>query len=54
MWTSPELLRSPDPPSGGTVKADVYAFAIILHEIVFRKGPFYVSEEFTDPKGESI
>ncbi|UYV71690.1 hypothetical protein LAZ67_9000053 [Cordylochernes scorpioides] len=38
LWTAPELLQSPCGPP--TQKGDVYAFGIILHEILARKGPF--------------
>ncbi|XP_053208888.1 receptor-type guanylate cyclase Gyc76C-like isoform X2 [Panonychus citri] len=38
LYTSPELLR--EPQVKGTQKSDVYAFAIILHEIIVREGPF--------------
>uniref|UniRef100_W8AIX8 Guanylate cyclase n=1 Tax=Ceratitis capitata TaxID=7213 RepID=W8AIX8_CERCA len=38
FWKAPELLR--DPSVYGTQKGDVYAFAIIMYEIVSRKGPF--------------
>lgn len=42
LWTAPELLT-------GNVKdpnqsTDAYSFAVIVHEIVFQKGPFYVRE----------
>ncbi|XP_011301301.1 atrial natriuretic peptide receptor 1 isoform X6 [Fopius arisanus] len=45
LWTSPELLRMERPPPEGTQKGDVYSFAIIVHEIVVRQGPFYLGED---------
>ncbi|XP_077302686.1 receptor-type guanylate cyclase Gyc76C-like isoform X2 [Arctopsyche grandis] len=42
FWKAPELLRA-NGNSGaakGSQKADVYAFAIILYEIIGRRGPF--------------
>ncbi|XP_071539288.1 atrial natriuretic peptide receptor 1 [Panulirus ornatus] len=42
LWTAPEILRNPNPPEEGTQKADVYAFAIIVHEIIYRMGTFYL------------
>lgn len=38
FWKAPELLRSPN--VYGSKAADVYAFSIILYEIIGRKGPF--------------
>ncbi|XP_054158024.1 receptor-type guanylate cyclase Gyc76C-like isoform X2 [Oppia nitens] len=43
LWKAPELLR--DSSLGGNQKADVYAFAIILHEIMAREGPFGINEK---------
>lgn len=40
FWKAPELLRESCSPIRGTQKGDVYAFAIILYEIIGRKGPF--------------
>ena len=49
LWTAPELLRMTTRPINGTQKADVYSFAIILQEIMFRAEPFFVGME--SPKG---
>ncbi|XP_048750952.1 atrial natriuretic peptide receptor 1-like isoform X6 [Ostrea edulis] len=43
LWTAPELLRMHQRPSEGTQKGDVYSFAIICQEIVYRMGVFYLS-----------
>ncbi|XP_058464642.1 receptor-type guanylate cyclase Gyc76C-like isoform X1 [Malaya genurostris] len=42
FWKSPELLRQPH--IYGNQKGDVYAFAIILFEIIGRHGPFGYSD----------
>ncbi|KFB47431.1 AGAP012163-PA-like protein [Anopheles sinensis] len=42
FWKSPELLRQPS--VYGSQKGDVYAFAIILFEIIGRRGPFGYTE----------
>jgi len=51
LWTAPELLRMSNPPLNGTQKADVYSFAIIAQQIVFKAAPFFIddiSPECTD------
>ncbi|VEN37483.1 unnamed protein product [Callosobruchus maculatus] len=40
FWKAPEILRNPLLHIRGTQKGDVYSFAIILYEILGRKGPF--------------
>jgi hypothetical protein len=53
LWTSPELLRKTGGKpvtDGGTPKGDVFSFAIILHEMLFKLGPWYTEEEL-EPKG---
>jgi len=49
LWTAPELLRMTTRPINGTQKADVYSFAIILQEIMFREEPFFLHVD--PPKG---
>ncbi|CAG9538623.1 unnamed protein product [Cercopithifilaria johnstoni] len=47
LWTAPEILRNPNAyRQNGTKAGDVYSFAIILHEMLFRKGAFYMTDEF--------
>ena len=43
LWTAPELLRMTTRPISGTQKADVYSFAIILQEIMFRAEPYFIN-----------
>ncbi|KAL8621364.1 Nitrogen permease regulator 2 [Nucella lapillus] len=48
LWTAPELLRMASRPPEGTPKADVYSFAVICQEIVYRNGVFHVANvEYT-------
>lgn len=52
LWQAPEILRD-NKLKNGTQKADVYAFAIIMHEILFRQGPFYLGEHVElSPEGK--
>ncbi|XP_064112052.1 atrial natriuretic peptide receptor 1-like [Macrobrachium nipponense] len=50
LWTAPEILRSANPPPEGSQRADVYSFAIIVHEIIYRLGVFYVKNEDLSPQ----
>ncbi|VBB33165.1 unnamed protein product, partial [Acanthocheilonema viteae] len=46
LWTAPEILRNPNAyRPNGTKAGDSYSFAIILHEMLFRKGAFYMADE---------
>jgi len=36
-------------PINGTQKADVYSFAIVLQEIMFREAPYFIEND--SPKG---
>ncbi|XP_049824227.1 receptor-type guanylate cyclase Gyc76C-like isoform X2 [Aethina tumida] len=48
FWKAPEILRDPNVYVRGSQKGDVYAFAIILYEIIGRKGPFGCTYEPKD------
>ena len=45
LWTAPELLRMKPRPERGTQAGDVYSFAIVLQEIIFREPPFLCSSD---------
>ncbi|XP_070537042.1 LOW QUALITY PROTEIN: atrial natriuretic peptide receptor 1-like [Ptychodera flava] len=49
LWMAPEIIRG-TAPSSGTQKADIYALAIIMHEIALRSGPFYVDDTLVSPR----
>ncbi|CAH0555548.1 unnamed protein product [Brassicogethes aeneus] len=42
FWKAPEILREPNAYIKGSQKGDIYAFAIIVYEIIGRRGPFGV------------
>ncbi|GFR98924.1 guanylate cyclase [Elysia marginata] len=50
LWMAPELLRMTNPSCCGTQKGDVYSFAIICQEIVYRNGAFYLQNLDLSPK----
>lgn len=55
LWTSPELLRANGMRpcrDGGTQKGDVYSFAIVLHEMLYRKGVWYLENQPKEPRGK--
>lgn len=54
LWTAPELLRMHSRPLEGTLKGDVYSFAIICQEIVYRNGVFHLLDLDLTPEGESF
>ena len=43
LWTAPELLRLPehDRPQYGTKSGDVFSFAILMQEILYRAAPYF-------------
>ena len=53
LWTAPEILIESNKASGAfvprTQKGDVYSFAIICQEMLYRNGTFFVSEENQPP-----
>jgi len=54
LWTAPELLRMRTRPINGTQKADVYSFAIILQEIIFRAAPYFNDIDLPQCMGPSF
>uniref|UniRef100_A0A8C4XEW7 guanylate cyclase n=1 Tax=Erpetoichthys calabaricus TaxID=27687 RepID=A0A8C4XEW7_ERPCA len=50
LWRAPELLRE-EMPRNGTQKGDVYSFGIIVHEIVYQNGVFYIPGCILQPHG---
>ncbi|XP_077864432.1 atrial natriuretic peptide receptor 1-like [Saccoglossus kowalevskii] len=49
LWTAPEHLRFATPGYYGSPEGDVYAFGVILSEIVTREGPF-ATQSFKEPR----
>lgn len=41
-------------PANGTQKGDVYSFAIIAQEVVYRRGPFYIPNSHFSARGTAI
>jgi len=54
LWTAPELLRMTTRPINGTQKADVYSFAIVLQEIMFKAAPYFIDTEPPECTGRSL
>lgn len=49
LWTAPEHLRK----NGVSQKGDVYSYAIIAHEIIMRRSPFY-TQSCSNPAGRPL
>ena len=43
FWSAPEVLRHADPFLAGTQSGDMYSFAIVLQEILYRCPPFHAN-----------
>ena len=50
LWTAPEILREENKYIPGTQKGDIYAFAIILHEIAERNGTWGSNNNYLEPE----
>jgi hypothetical protein len=56
LWWAPELLRDEEMGQLGTRQGDIYAFGVIIHEILGKQGPFGIwsfQTTLRDPKGNS-
>ena len=51
LWTAPELLSADMQALPGNASGDIYAFGIILQEIICREGPFYINDDHPDVEG---
>lgn len=40
LWSAPELLRNSELLSRGSQEGDVFAFGIIMQEVILRKAPY--------------
>merc|ERR1711912_37187 len=49
LWTAPELLRQGKLSTDQMMKCDIYSLGIILHEVMFRMGPYGKELEEYDP-----
>jgi hypothetical protein len=52
LWTAPEhiqeLLHSDGEKDAKSQKGDVYSFAVIVHEILYRSGPYSIEVDKTE------
>lgn len=55
LWTAPELIDAPSVPVVQMYqKGDVYSFAIICQEVIYRMGVFYIKgDEALGAEGQS-
>ena len=52
LWTAPEILRNNySSASKGSRKGDVYSFAIIMQEVLYRALPYF--QEDLSPQGKN-
>ena len=53
LWWAPELLRDEEKGRLGTREGDIYAFGVIIHEILGKQGPFGIRSSQSSLKGNS-